>query len=105
MKTFVVENGIQATEKINHLEVEGFVKDDIYLFAHDPSRSKHLTSGTDTESVGISEQGVFSSMKNVFRSRGDELRSKMVSLGLTENEAAHMEEELDKGKVVIVAHQ
>ena len=44
-------------------------------------------------------------MKNVFRSRGDELRSKMVSLGLTENEAAHMEEELDKGKVVIVAHQ
>ena len=39
MKTFVVENGVQATEKINHLEVEGFVKDDIYLFAHDPNLS------------------------------------------------------------------
>jgi hypothetical protein len=29
----------------------------------------------------------------------------MASLGLTENEAAHMEEELDKGKVVIIAQQ
>ena len=41
----------------------------------------------------------------MFRSRGDELRAKMESLGLTENEANKYEQELDFGKVVVIAEK
>lgn len=99
----VVENGVQAKEKIEVLAVSGYTKDDIYIFAHDKDRSEHLTDATHTESVGMKEQGMFDSLGNVFRSRGDELRSKMENLGLTKVEAEKYEEELDYGKVVVVA--
>ncbi|WP_026695940.1 general stress protein [Peribacillus kribbensis] len=96
----VVENGLQAKEKIDSL---GFSKENVYLFAHDKDRSEHLTEATHTEEVGMGEQGLLSSLGNVFKSRGDELRSKMESLGLTKQEAAQYETELDKGRVVLVA--
>ena len=51
------------------------------------------------------EQGFLNSMKNLFTSRGDELRSKMVAIGLTTQEAEAAEKELDKGKLIIVAHK
>lgn len=102
MKSYVVENGVQATDTINNLEVQGFSKDDIYLFAHDTDRSEHLTENTDTKNIGMKEEGIFDKMANTFRSRGDELRSKMTSLGVPEAEANRLEEELDRGKVVIV---
>ncbi|MBO1512744.1 general stress protein [Metabacillus sp. BG109] len=102
MKTYVVENGVHATETIRNLEVQGFTKDDIYLFAHDTTRSKHLTENTDTNNIGLKEEGLFDKMANAFRSRGDELRARMTSLGVSDTEAMRLEEELDEGKVVIV---
>ncbi|WP_110928276.1 general stress protein [Bacillus massiliglaciei] len=100
----VVENGVQAKEKIDQLvHAGGFEKDNIYLFAHDKDRSEHLTENTDTESVGLKEQGLMDSVSNLFKSRGDELRNRFENLGLTEAEAAQYEVELDKGKVVVVA--
>jgi Heat induced stress protein YflT len=99
----VVENGVQAKEKIDQLSSTNFTQENIYLFAHDKNRSEHLTGATDTESVGLKEQGLLDSVKNLFNSRGDELRNRMTNLGLTETEASQYEKELDKGKVVIVA--
>ncbi|MBD1379732.1 general stress protein [Metabacillus arenae] len=105
MKTFIVENGVQASEIINNLTTRGIEKQDIFLFAHDPERSRHLTDGTDTKEVDVGQQGIFDSLANVFRSRGDELRSKMESIGLSQLEAEKMEEEMDHGKVIIVAKE
>ncbi|MED1202865.1 general stress protein [Heyndrickxia acidicola] len=102
-KVNVVENGLQATELINNLMNDGFEKDHIYLFAHDEDRSKDLTDATDTGTVGMKEQGLFTQVGNVFKKRGDELRSKMTSLGLTDIEAEKYEQALDQGKVVLVA--
>ncbi|WP_335871410.1 general stress protein [Bacillus sp. 2205SS5-2] len=99
----IVENGLQAQELISGFEMEGYTKENIYLFAHDTKRSEHLTEATNTEDIGIKEQGIFETMGNYFRSRGDELRSKMRSVGLSQAEAEKFEEELDKGKLVIVA--
>ena len=82
---------------------QGFSHDDIYIFAHDKKRSDDITDALDTEEVGIQEQGFLDSMKNMFSSRGDELRSKMEAAGLTTEEAASAEEELDQGKLVIIA--
>lgn len=100
-----VENAVQAKAEIEKLETQGFSHDDIYVFAHDKKREKHVTDALDTESVGMKEQGFLDSMKNMTSSRGDELRAKMAGAGLTEQEAADYEEELDKGKLVIIANK
>lgn len=98
----VVENGVQASNIINALENQGYNKESIYIFAHDKDRSEDLTAATETGSVSVKEQGLLDSLGNVFRKRGDELRSKMQSVGLTEMEASKYEEVLDTGRLVIV---
>lgn len=78
-------------------------KEEVYLLAHDKNRSKDLTEALETNDVGVSEQGTFDLVVNVFRSRGDELRSKIQSLGLSDAEAQQYERELDQGRVLVVA--
>lgn len=99
----IVENAVQAKKEIEELTVQGYTHDDIYIFAHDKNRTENITNALETESVGIKEQGFLDSMKNMFTSRGDELRSKMEAAGLTAVEAADAEKELDHGKLVLIA--
>jgi hypothetical protein len=99
----IVENGVQAKREIAHFMMEGFTKDEIYILAHDENRSEHLTDVLNISAIGVGEQGFFDSIANVFRSRGDELRSKLESLGLSAAAAERCEEQMDHGKVVVVA--
>jgi hypothetical protein len=99
----IVENGLEAKKVIEQLIMQGFNKDDIYLLAHDKNRSEDLADSLDINDIGVNEQGFFGSIANVFRTRGDELRSKLESLGLSTAEAEHYEEELDHGRCVVVA--
>lgn len=99
----VVENGVDAKREIEHFMMQGYTKDEIYLLAHDKTRSKDLTDSLDIMNIGVAEQGVIGSMANVFRKRGDELRSKMESLGLSKGEAERYERDMDQGKVIVVA--
>ena len=100
-----VENAVQAKEEIEKLEVQGYSRDHIHIFAHFKERADDINDALDTSDVGVKEQGFLKSMKNMFTSRGDELRNKMEAVGLTEQEAASAEEELDKGKLIIIAHK
>ncbi|WP_018661295.1 general stress protein [Heyndrickxia acidiproducens] len=102
-KVEVVQNGLEAANLVNEFESEGFAKDDIYIFAHDKNRSKDLTDATETGKVGLDEQGVVNAIGNVFRERGDELRTKLNALGLTDMEAEQYEKVLDQGRVVVIA--
>lgn len=99
----IVENGLQAKKEIEQFLHQGFTKDEVYLLAHGEDRSEDLSEALDTNEIGVNEQGFFNSMANVFRSCGDELRSKMESLGLTDTEAQQFEKELDRGRVLVVA--
>lgn len=99
----IVENAVQAKKEIDELTTQGYTHDDIYIFAHDKKRADNITDALDTESVGMKEQGFLDSMKNMFTSRGDELRSKMEAAGLTAEDAADAEKELDHGKLVLIA--
>ena len=99
----VVENSVQAKAKIEQLVSEGFSQDHVYVFAHDKDFSKDLTDATDSGSIGVKETGLFETVGNLFKSRGDELRSKFESLGLSEMEAGQYEEALNNHKIVVVA--
>jgi hypothetical protein len=99
----VVENGVQAKQEIEQFIMQGYTADEIYLLAHDKNRTDDLTDSLDINNIGVGEQGFFKSIANVFRTRGDELRSKLESLGVSTAEAERYEEELDYGKVIVVA--
>lgn len=102
-KVNVVENGLEASNLISELQNEGYLKSEIYIFAHGKERSKDITEATETGKVGIEEQGVLNTLGNVFKKRGDELRTKMASLGLSDHQAAEYEKELDQGRLVVIA--
>lgn|SRR5690606_13049594 len=100
---YVVENSVKAKDKIDQLTLQGYTKDEIYVVAHEEDRTEQLSDNLHVNEVGMKEEGVFDKIANVFRSRGDELRSQFENLGLSEAEADRYEEELDKGYIVIVA--
>ena len=98
-----VENVVQAKEEVENLEMQGYSRDNIYIFSHSKKRGEDISDALRTEEVGIGEQGFIDSMKNIFASRGDELRNKMEAAGLSASEADQAEAELDTGKLVIIA--
>ncbi|MFJ7934378.1 general stress protein [Sporosarcina sp. NPDC096371] len=98
-----VENVVQAKNEVEKLEMQGYSKDDIYIFSHSKKLSGNISDKLHTEEVGIEEQGFIDSMKNLVASRGDELRNKMEATGLSATEAANAEAQLDTGKLVIIA--
>lgn len=101
-KYLIVENVVQAKEQVELLEAQGHARDNIYIFAHDKKRDDHISDALETKEVGMAEQGFIDSMKNMFSSRGDELRNKMEAAGLSTEDAAEAEEVLDTGKLIII---
>ena len=95
-----VENALQAKKEIEKLETQGYDDDNIFLFAHDPKRQHDIADALDAEDP---DSGFMNKLKNLTTSRGDQVRSEMQAVGLTKQEADQYEEELDKGKLLIVA--
>jgi uncharacterized protein with NRDE domain len=102
-KVCIVHNILEARKQISDLQYEGYWKENIFVLAHDKKRTKHAADNTDGNQIGISEEGAFTAIANLFRSTGDALRAKLKSMGVSEERAHHLEEELDSGKIVILA--
>lgn len=103
--TKVVENGVQAKAAIEELETQGYHRDHIYIFAHYAKRSEDIAKELGAETVGMKEEGLMNTIKNLFSSQGDELRTKLQAVGLSAEQADLAEKELDQGRLVIVAHE
>ncbi|EIT83679.1 General stress protein 17M [Fictibacillus macauensis ZFHKF-1] len=86
---------------VQELETRGIHEDDIYVLAHEKSDTKDIADASNANTIGVSEQGVGTALKNVFQKRGDELRSKMEEIGLSAFEADEYEQKLDQGKVLL----
>ncbi|MDR0132195.1 general stress protein [Priestia megaterium] len=99
----VAENSGQANKFIEDFFTNGFSKSEIYLLTYNKERSEYLTDITDTKQYRVSEQGLFESAVNELFSREDELRSKMASLGLTQEEAEQCINEMKQERIVIIA--
>ena len=98
-----VENVVQAKKEVEQLETQGYARNDMYIFAHEPRLESEIADTFKTEEVGMEEQGFMDTMKNVFAKRGDELRTEFESLGLTHEEAEEFERILDQGKLIVIA--
>jgi hypothetical protein len=73
------------------------------VLAHEQYRTERLAEVANANSIGVSEEGMLETIANVFRTRGDALRSKIEAMGFDKHEANMYEEELDEGKVLVMA--
>lgn len=103
MPVKVVDNAVEALDTVKRFRMEGYTQDNVYIIAHNDERTHHIAEAARANEVGITEEGPIRGMVSMFKSKGDELRSKMESIGLTKSEAHRYEEELDRGKIVVIA--
>jgi hypothetical protein len=99
----LVNNGLEAVDVVKDLHRQGYTEKEIYVLAHGKDRTERLADTADTNTVGVTEEGMFDAIANLFRNRGDELRHKIESMGFDKHEASMYESELDRGKVLVMA--
>ncbi len=92
----------KLSESIGKIRKDGVRDEDIYVLSHDNDHEQRNRKSTDANKVGVSELGVGTTLKNVFRSKGDKLRTKMKEMGFDAEKAEDLEEELDKGKTLLI---
>ncbi len=102
-KVHVVNNILEARKKIEEINHQGYGKEKIYVLTHDKQRTGEITEHIEGNEIGLAEEGILNAVANLFRSTGSELRAKMRSMGVSSEQAEHLEEEMDKGKIVILA--
>lgn len=99
----LVNNGLEAFDVVHDLHRQGYSEKEIYVLAHESDRTERLAEAVDANKVGIAEEGMFDTVANLFRNRGDALRHKIQSMGFNQSEARMYEAELDTGKVLVMA--
>lgn len=96
------QNDEQVVGAVQELKAQGVHENDIFVITHDEDRTKRVADNADANTVGVGDVGLDTYVKNVFRSKGDELRAQFEELGFTSGEAEQLEEKLDHGKVILV---
>jgi len=102
-KVHTVNNAVEVQEQVYKFQTEGYAKDKIFVLTHDKDRTNRIAENTDAEKIGIAEEGLGTAIANIFRSNGDELRAKMRSLGISEQESQRLEREMDHDKILVIA--
>lgn len=102
-KVHTVNNLVEVKEQVYRFQTEGYTKDKIYVLTHDKGRTKRIVDMTGAEKIGIAEEGYGSAIANIFRSNGDELRAKMRSLGISEQDSQRLEREMNQDKILVIA--
>ena len=101
-KIKLVDHVEQAIRAIRAFRDEGHPLSDIYVLAHDREQTEELSKLTDTNTIGVIEEGMATALANLFRSQGERLRAKMEALEFSAGEAERYEAELDKGRILVL---
>ncbi|WP_375705710.1 general stress protein [Bacillus anthracis] len=96
------ENEQEVVMKVKELELQGIHQDDIYVLTNEKHLTKKIADDTNTNTIGVKEQGLGTSIINFFSKKGDELRNQMEEMGLSKEEANLYEEKLDQGRILLL---
>ncbi|PED36920.1 MULTISPECIES: general stress protein [Bacillus cereus group] len=96
------QNEQEVVMKVKKLELQGIRQDDIYVLTHEKHITKRIADDTNTNTIGVKEQGLGTSIINFFSKKGDELRNQMEEMGLSKEEANLYEEKLDQGRILLL---
>lgn len=92
----------QMGESIDRIKSHGVDEDNIYIISHDNDHVRRAKRQTDANKIGVSETGLGTATKNVFRGKDDKLISKLKEIGFEQSKAKELHKELEKGKTALV---
>ncbi|MEH6989666.1 general stress protein [Cytobacillus firmus] len=92
----------EAVQAANSLHGRGVADNEVFVLAQDDSVTNAVADHSEAERIGADETGLGTDFKNMFQSQGDELRSKMEEIGLSQNEAESYEKTLNEGKILLI---
>ncbi len=84
---------------VQKLKDNGVDKNNVYVLSHDDDRTERVAENADASTIS---QSFGDAVGNMFNKKGDELRSKLEEVGLSEAEATNYEKELDDGKILLI---
>jgi len=99
-KEFMTDD--EAIRGVQEIKTKGVPEEDIYILTHKDFRTEKLAEMANANTVGLAEQGLGSSIANVFKSKGDELRLKLEGLGISQPMADDLEKKLEEHQIVMV---
>ncbi|OWA33086.1 hypothetical protein B9G55_23300 [Saccharibacillus sp. O16] len=99
----VVENGIEAIETIRELRITGYTGDQLFVLAYDEEKTERTAEAAGVRPVFPDSAESETADLQVFRSSAEELRVRIADMGFSKEEAAYYEEQLELGKVLVVA--
>lgn len=104
MKPVVKEfkDDTELMKEVKNLADKGVSRDELYVMSHDDDRTDRVADKVDANKVGVDEEGLNTSVKNIFRKKGDELRAQFKELGFSQAEADSYEEKLDHGTILLI---
>ncbi|MFC3039938.1 general stress protein [Virgibacillus xinjiangensis] len=104
MKPFIkaYTNDEQLKTDVSVLKDKGINKDDVYVISHDEDRTERVAGGADAKTIGMDEMDFSDYVGTMFKSQGDELRTKLKDIGFSQEEAEQYEEEMDEGKIFLI---
>jgi len=99
----IVENGIEAVETIRELRAAGYTGDQLFVLAYDEKKTELTAEAAGVRSIFPDTAAQETSDLQVFRSDAEELRRRIGDMGFAEDESAYYEQQLELGKVLVVA--
>ncbi|MFZ7802168.1 general stress protein [Bacillus thuringiensis] len=96
------QNEQEVVTQVKQLETQGILQDNMYVLTHEKHRTERIADDTNTNTIGVKEQGLGTSIVNFFSKKGDELRNQMEEMGLSKEEARIYEEKLDRGIILLL---
>lgn len=91
-KTVVYEyqNEQEVVMKVKELELQGIRHDDIYVLAHEKHITKRIADDTNTNTIGVKEQGLGTSIINFFSKKGTNFEIKWKKWGCRRRKLTYM---------------
>ncbi|WP_442854455.1 general stress protein [Bacillus sp. FJAT-29937] len=96
---------VQVLNEVKAFEFSGVQPDDMYVLAHERSRTDELAGQLGINTIGLKEEGLGTAVKNLFEGKGDTLRNKIQEMGLSKEEADVYEMKLDHGKILLFVQE
>ncbi|WP_022792168.1 general stress protein [Marinococcus halotolerans] len=98
----IFHNDETLSETIDKLRNDGIRDEDMYILAYDNDHDRRARKDTDAKKVGMKVVGFGTSLKNVFRGKTKTILTKLQKLGFDSEKSERLEEELQKGKTLLV---
>ncbi|MGN7476549.1 general stress protein [Solibacillus silvestris] len=104
-----VENGVQAKSVIETFVSEGYDRDHIHVFANSNKRAEDIANFFNVDAATTAEtsgddKGFFATIKNLFQTTPEDFHDQLTEFGLADHEHTTAKNDLDAGKIVIIAH-